>query len=234
MSVAILITIVSMFLAFAAWNLELHRKDLQRFLNRKVVQRVTFDEVVFGIPGARLPEATSRVLWAVVLLLLGGVGVVTLGLGLLVLVRVAPVMVLPTILFGYAARVGWAALTAQLGRTPVVRRLRLTQPRVVVDEVELGLDPSDEAVEEAPLASQARAVSWADVVQVDVDDAGCIVIGVRASSDLVFGPLPPELAQEIVAQLRRRRARESTDSAEIIDLARARLRALRDQVDRSD
>ncbi|MEO0600616.1 MAG: hypothetical protein AAF211_04215 [Myxococcota bacterium] len=212
--------------------LSTRREALLEFLSKPVFRSETFDEVVFGVPKGRLPEATSWVLASVTLLLVGGIGAVGLGLGLFVLIRTAPQMVIPTMLFAYAAWTGWRGLSSQAGRVPVVRRLRLTQPHLVVDDLEIGLNVTAEDVEAAPIASGARTVSWSDIVDVGVDDGGSVIVRVRGGTELAFGPLPDDVADDITTRIRRRRSVEEADEGEVIDLARARLRALTERAER--
>ncbi|MEN0063074.1 MAG: hypothetical protein AAGA48_13045 [Myxococcota bacterium] len=224
--------VVSVGLLLLARVVDERKRQLFAFLERPAIEAVHFDEVVWGVRVGQLPEATSWVLAAVACLLFGGIGLLGLGLGLFVLVRSAPVLLLPTILFGYAARVGWLGLSAQMGRVPVVRRLRLTQPHLLLDEVRLGLDVQPEDVESAPSVGRVRAIPWTDVLRVDLDDAQNLVIGVRGDSDAVFGPLSETEAERLIGQIERGRAREVPDEAEVIDLARARLKALKERADR--
>ncbi|MEM6930969.1 MAG: hypothetical protein AAF602_28800 [Myxococcota bacterium] len=228
----VLFGVVPLLSLWLARALSTRREELLGVLAKPVFRSETFDEVVFGVPKGRLPEATSWVLAAVALLLVGGIGVVGLGLGLFVLIRTAPQMVIPTMLFGYAAWSGWRGLSSQVGRVPVVRRLRLTQPHLVLDDLEIGLHVTAEDVEAAPLAIGARTVPWGDIVDVGVDDGGSVVVTVRGGAQIPFGPLPDDIADDITARIRRRRSVEEADEGEVIDLDRARLRALTERAER--
>ncbi len=208
------------------------RRELLDFLAQSVHRRETFDEVVWGVPHGRLPEATSWVLLAGGLLLFGALGALWFGVMVLVMLRSAPQTVLPALVSGYAAWAGWRGLASQVGRVPVVRRLRLTQPHLVVDEVALGLHVTAEAVEAAPLARDARTIPWSDIAGVGVDGGGSVVITCRGGAQVDFGPLPDATAEEIVARIRHRRAAEGSSQGEVIDLDRARLEALTERAER--
>jgi len=219
-------------LFLVARRLSERRRELLAFLQQPEVRLESFDEITFGVTAARLPEATSWVVLAVACALLGGLGAVTLGLASIVLIRTAPLVVLPTLLFLRAAWVGWQSLRSQVGRIPVVRRLRLTQAHLVLDEARVGLGFEPEELGSAA-GGRARAIFWEAVTRVDRDDHDSLVLGVRGEADAVFGPLSPEVASELIRLIERRRAVRS-EGGEVIDLARVRLRALTERVDRSD
>lgn len=205
-------------------------KELFAFLQRPEIRIETFDEVIWGVTYGRLPESTSWVVMAVSCLLLGGLGLGSLGPGLVVLAQ--PLMLFPAMMCGYAAWVGWVAFKCQVGRRPLVRRLRLTQAHLALDDVSLGLSFDADALESAPSFGGARTIRWGEVSRVSRDDRNHLIIGVRGAADAVFGPLTDEVAADLTERIQRRSAVEE-ESGEVIDLARVRLRALTERATRS-
>ncbi len=121
------------------------------------------------------------------------------------------------VLFGLVLAFIWEA---GRGAEPVFRRLRLDRRRLLVDEIrgDWTLDEADVLTAEG---LDGRELPWDDVVEVDYTDE-CITIARREGAPWRVDWLPPMMAEQVVAHVRRTLADRGDAST-----ADARLTALR-------